>query len=98
MKDLDGKEWEFECGAYSGDIIEIEQEGARLDVALFKKKMKMFEKKARKIATDLYPVTIKEVEYEIESNGQTSYEFDIASEDTGEVQIKEWGVGELDNI
>ncbi len=112
MKDLDGKEWEFECDAHTGEILEIEQEVASPDAALFKKKMKVSEKEARKIATDLYPGTIEEVEYEIESNGQASYEFDIAdkygvefkievdatSGDIVEVQIEKWEIGGANNL
>ncbi|GJM06080.1 MAG: hypothetical protein DHS20C09_20760 [marine bacterium B5-7] len=111
MKDLDGKVWEFECDARSGEIIEIEQEVANSDAPLFKKKMKVSEKKAQTIATDLYPGTIEEVEYEIESNGQVSYEFDIVdkygvefkievdatSGDIVEVQIEKWQIGAEDN-
>tara|TARA_R110002072_G_scaffold118428_1_gene250057 strand:- start:15658 stop:16170 length:513 start_codon:yes stop_codon:yes gene_type:complete len=111
MRDLDGKIWEFECDAHSGEIIEIEQEVANSDVPLFKKKMKVSEKEASTIATDLYPGTIEEVEYEIESNGQVSYEFDIVdkygvefkievdatSGDIVEVQIEKWEIGEEAN-
>jgi uncharacterized membrane protein YkoI len=80
-------------------------------VALFKKKMKVSEKEARKIATDLYHGTIEEVEYEIESHGQVSYEFDIVdkygvefkievdatSGDIVEVQIEKCEIGEEDD-
>lgn len=110
VRDLEGKEWEFECDAHTGKIIEIEQEVSSPESALFKKKMKISEKEAKKIATDLYPGTIEEVEYEIESNGRASYEFDIVdkygvefkievdatSGDIVEVQIEKWEIGEED--
>lgn len=112
MKDLDGKEWEFECDSHTGAIIEIEQEVATPDAPLFKKKMKVTEKDAKKIATELYPGTVEEVEYEIEMDGKASYEFDIVdkygvefkievdatSGEIVEVQIEKWEIGEEDSI
>lgn len=108
LRDADGKEWEFECDAASGRIIEIEQEVDSPNDPLFKRKMKISESEARKTATELYPGTIEEVEYEIEANGAASYEFDIVdkygvefkievdatSGEIVEMQIEKWEIGE----
>jgi len=108
IRDTDGRNWEFECDAGSGNIIEIEQEVDSADDPLFKRRMKVSEAEARDIALSLYPGTIKEVEYEIEANGQASYEFDIqdkygiefkvevdaSSGDIVEFQMEKWQIGE----
>jgi len=108
IRDADGREWEFECDAMSSRIIEIEQEVESVNDPLFKKHMQVSESEARKIATELYPGTIEEVEYEIEANGAASYEFDIvdkynvefkievdaSSGEIVEVQIEQWEIGE----
>ena len=107
VRDPDGKEWEFECSAVTGQILEIEQEVDSPNDPLFKKHMKVSEEEARKIATAVYPGTIEEVEYEIEFNGMPVYEFVIVdkygvtfkvevSAATGEiveVQMRQWKIG-----
>jgi uncharacterized membrane protein YkoI len=105
-----GAEWEFECSAKNAAILEIEQEVDSPNHELFKRRMKVSESEARKIATALYPGKIVEVEYEIEANGDASYEFDIkddegvefkvevdaASGDIVEVQVERWEIGSED--
>ena len=112
LRDADGKEWEFECRASDASIVEVEQEVDSVNDPLFKGKMKVSENEARKIATTLYPGTIEEVEYEIESNGAASYEFDIVdkygvefkvevdatSGEIVEMQIERWEIGEEDSV
>ncbi|HSR63544.1 MAG TPA: PepSY domain-containing protein [Gammaproteobacteria bacterium] len=112
IRDPDGNEWEFECSTRTGEILEIEQEVDSPESPLFKRNMKISEQQARKIATDLYPGTIEEVEYEIEANGDASYEFDIVDKygvefkievdattgDIVEVQIERWEIGEEDRL
>lgn len=112
IRDPDGKEWEFECSASTGQIIEIEQEVESANDPLFKKHMKVTEEEARKTATQLYPGKIEEVEYEIEANGAASYEFDIidkygvefkvevdaATGEIVEVQLEQWEIGEEDTV
>ena len=107
-----GREWEFECSAASGRIVEIEQEVETVDDPLFASRMKIDEAQASEIARRLYPGTVEEVEYEIEANGAASYEFDILDADgvefkvevdatTGdivEVQIESWEIGEEDRV
>lgn len=107
IRDPEGKEWEFECSAITGRILEIEQEVDSTNDPLFKKHMKVSEEEARKIANAIYPGTIEEVEYEIEFNGMPVYEFVITdkygvtfkvevSAVTGEiveVQMRQWKIG-----
>ena len=83
----DGKAWDIECNANTAKITEIEQEVANADDPLFKAKLKVGEADARKTALDKYPGEIVETEYEIESDGAASYEFDIKTKDG-----KEWKV------
>lgn len=112
IRDPDGREWEFECNVATGQIVEIEQEVDSPNDPLFKQQMKISEQEALKIATRLYPGTLKEVEYEIEVDGRASYEFDIVDKygvefkvevdaTTGEiveVQLEQWEIGEEDTV
>jgi uncharacterized membrane protein YkoI len=106
-KDSAGLEWEFMCDA-KGKITERESEVKTADDPAFKAKMKVSEADAKATALKAYPGTIKEVEYEIEANGDGSYEIDIVS-DKGvqtkvevdalsgkiiETSIEAWEIGE----
>jgi uncharacterized membrane protein YkoI len=108
IRDAQGMEWEFMCDANSGKITEQESEVSNADDKPFKSKMKVSEKEAADIALKAHPGTIQEVEYEIEENGDASYEFDIVDDKgvetkvevdaaTGkiiETSIEEWEIGE----
>ncbi len=108
LQDANGFEWEYMCDANSGKIIEVESEVDSVNNMAFKKKMKVTEQDAAAIALKAHPGVIQEVEYEIEANGDASYEFDIVSPKgvetkvevdaaTGkisEVAIEEWEIGE----
>lgn len=83
----DGKSWELECDALTGKITEEEQEVADAEDALFKAKAKISLEEAKKIALSAHPGEIVEVEYEIESDGNASYEFDIKTK-SGEVKLE----------
>jgi uncharacterized membrane protein YkoI len=94
-----GQTWEFECDAHHGQIIEIEREVDGPSNPAFAKAMKVSEDEARATALALYPGTIDEVEYEIELNGDATYELDIV-----DTQGVEWkveinaGTGEIDEV
>jgi uncharacterized membrane protein YkoI len=106
--DGDGVEWEFMCDASDGDIYEIEQEVGSASDPLFKQQAKVNNQQVRRTVTALYPGTVKETEYEIESNGDPTYEIDVvddhgtewkievdaASGDIIEVHVEEWEIGE----
>lgn len=83
----DGKAWELECDALTGKIIEEEQEVADGEAPLFKTKARIGLDEAKKIALSAHPGEIVEVEYEIESDGNASYEFDIKTK-SGEVKLE----------
>jgi uncharacterized membrane protein YkoI len=72
----DGKEWEVECDAETGKIIESEEEVDQHDPR-FKGKAKLSWEQARKIALGVHPGEVLETEFAIEDDGSISYEFDI---------------------
>jgi uncharacterized membrane protein YkoI len=108
LEDANGFEWEFMCDVESGKIIEIESEVSSVNSLAFKSKMRVTEEDAISIALKVYPGVVKEIEYEIEENGDATYEFDIVNNKgvetkvevdaaTGkiiEVAIEEWEIGE----
>ena len=88
IKDKDGKEWEIECFAKSGKVIEIEQEISSADDPAFKEKAKITQEDAKKIALTKYPGEVVESEMSIESDGNASYEFDIKLANGKEMEVE----------
>ena len=88
VRGTDGREWELMCDALTGAIYEIEQEAAGSSDPLFREQAKVSEEEARAKALSIYPGTIEEVEYELESNGDPSYEIDLVSADGTEFKIE----------
>ena len=111
LEDANGFEWEFMCDVETGVIFETESEVSSVNSRAFKSKMRVTEEDAIAIAIKAYPGVVKEVEYEIEENGDASYEFDIVNGKgvetkvevdaaTGkiiEVAIEEWEIGKEDD-
>ncbi len=111
INDSNGVEWELMCDESNGTIYEIEREVESASDPLFKKNMKVDEKTAAQTAIALYPGKIVHTEYEIESNGAATYEFDIydrpgitykieVDASTGEiveVNIEKWDIGREKN-
>ncbi len=107
IHDKNGVEWELMCDISTGTIYEIEREVESTSDPLFKKNMKVSEEAAGKAALALYPGRIVHTEYEIETNGASSYEFDIfekpgvtykvevnaATGEIVEVSIEKWDIG-----
>jgi uncharacterized membrane protein YkoI len=107
IRDANGVEWELMCSKRRGEIYEIEREVDSPSDPLFKKHMKVDEKSAAQTAITLYPGKLVHTEYEIESDGSASYEFDIyekhgvtykveVSASTGEiieVNLEAWDIG-----
>ena len=103
-----GREWEFMCDAADGSVFEIEQEVDSADDPLFKAGMKVSLSDAKAAVLKLYDGEIEEVEYEIEANGDASYEMDVVDGSgtefkievdaaTGaiiEVAVEKWEIGE----
>lgn len=100
-------EWELMCDIAKGSIYEIEREVDSANDPLFKKHMKVDKDTAAKTALELYPGKLVHTEYEIEANGDASYEFDIydhpgttykvevdaASGEIVEMAIEKWDIG-----
>lgn len=83
----DGKAWDIEVSTVTGKVTEIEQEVKNADDPLFKAKLKVTEDEAKKTALAAFPGEIVETEYEIETDGAASYEFDIKTKD-GEIKVE----------
>ncbi|OQW75206.1 MAG: hypothetical protein BVN35_08875 [Proteobacteria bacterium ST_bin11] len=108
LRDSNRQEWEFMCDADSGKLTEKESEVADANSPAFKKNAKVTEADAAAIALKAYPGKIQEVEYEVEENGGSSYEFDIENDKGLETKIEvdaasgkiietateEWEIGE----
>lgn len=88
IRGLDGHDWDLECLKTTAEILETEREVSHPNHPLFKSNVKFNEQEARDIALALYPGKVVEVEYEIEANGNSSYEFDIETSQGFEVKIE----------
>lgn len=84
----DGEQYDIECDAAAGKVIEVETEVANARDTRFAAKMKVSQTDAEKTALAAYPGTITEVEFEIEPNGDASYEFDIVTADGREMKVE----------
>lgn len=107
IHDKNGVEWELMCDIEEGNIYEVEREVESPNDPLFKKHMQVDEKTAGETALALYPGKIVHTEYEIEPNGDATYEFDIydrpgvthkievdaATGEIIEVAIEKWDIG-----
>jgi uncharacterized membrane protein YkoI len=88
IKDKDGKEWEVECTAKTGKVVEEEQEVASAEDPAFKAKAKISQDDAKKIALEKFPGEIVDSEFSIEASGNPSYEFDIKTKDGKEMEVE----------
>ncbi|HEY8355456.1 MAG TPA: PepSY domain-containing protein [Methylophilaceae bacterium] len=92
----DGKQWEVECDAKTGKVLETEGETTGNDPA-FISKAKVSLADAVKAALAKYPGTISKIEYEIESDG-VAYEFDILTKDGRVLEVEVNAItGEIDD-
>ena len=87
IESADGTAWDVECDAKSGKVTEVEQE-VKADDAKFKAATKVTEADAKATALAAHPGTVVETEYEIESDGKASYEFDITTADGKEFKVE----------
>ncbi len=87
IESADGTAWDVECDAKSGKVTEIEQE-VKADDAKFKAAAKVSEADAKATALAAHPGIVVEVEYELESDGKASYEFDILEADKEEIKVE----------
>lgn len=87
IESADGTSWDIECDAKSGKVTEIEEE-VKADDARFKAVAKVSESDAKATALAAHPGTLAETEYELESDGKASYEFDITEADGEEIKVE----------
>ncbi|MDP1765296.1 MAG: PepSY domain-containing protein [Methylotenera sp.] len=87
IESADGTAWDVECDAKSGKVTEIEEE-VKSDDARFKALAKVTEAEAKSTALAAHPGTVVETEYELESDGKASYEFDILGADKEEIKVE----------
>jgi len=87
IKGNDGRNWEVECNAKTGKINRVEQEISPNDAA-FKSKAKIRLDQAIKSALDKYPGHIVNIEYDLEDDGEISYEFMIETVDGKAIEIE----------
>ncbi|MDP2152418.1 MAG: PepSY domain-containing protein [Methylotenera sp.] len=87
IETADGKAWDVECNAKTGKVTEIEEE-VKADDPRFKALAKVSEADAKATALAAHPGTVVETEYELESDGKASYEFDILEADNEEVKVE----------
>ncbi|NOS95732.1 MAG: peptidase [Methylotenera sp.] len=87
IESADGKAWDVECDAKSGKVTEVEEE-VKADDARFKALVKVSEADAKATALAAHAGTVVETEYELESEGKASYEFDIKTADGKEYKVE----------
>lgn len=87
IESADGTAWDVECDVKTSKIIEVEQE-VKADDAKFKAIAKVSEADAKATALAAHPGTVVETEYEVESDGKASYEFDILEADKEEIKVE----------
>ncbi|MDO9144531.1 MAG: PepSY domain-containing protein [Methylotenera sp.] len=87
IESADGKSWDIECDAKTGKVTEIEEE-VKADDARFIALAKVTEAEAKATALAAHPGTVVETEYELESDGKASYEFDILEADGEEIKVE----------
>lgn len=87
IESADGTAWDVECDVKTSKIIEIEQE-VKVEDAKFKAIAKVSEADAKATALAAHPGTVVETEYEIESDGKATYEFDILEADKEEIKVE----------
>ena len=91
----DGKQWEVECDAKTGEITDSEGEVAGHDPA-FTSKAKVTLDAAIKAALAKYPGAVVKIEYEVEKD-EVDYEFDIVTQDGKTLEVEVDGMtGEVD--
>lgn len=88
VRSPDGSQWDIECDALTAQVIEVEQEVNAATDQPFAAKVKISLDSAKAVALSVYPGTVQEVEFEVEENGDASYEIDIVGADGKERKIE----------
>jgi uncharacterized membrane protein YkoI len=87
IKGNDGLNWEVECNALTGKINRVEREINPASKE-FKSKAKIRLDAAIKIALDKYPGQVRNIEYDLEDDGEVSYEFIIDLADGKQIEVE----------
>ena len=88
VRSPDGTQWDIECDAVTAKVVEIEQEVNSPTDEPFRQKVVITTDSARTIALGLHPGEVIETEYEVESDGAATYEFDIKGADGSETKVE----------
>ncbi len=81
VRSPDGSQWDVECDAVTAKVIEVEQEVNAPTDEPFASKVKISADSAKAIALGTYAGKVQEIEYEVEKNGDGTYEIDIVGAD-----------------
>lgn len=88
IRDEENRDWDIECAAASGEIVEIEEEIFGVNDPRFREQMKIGYSEAKAIALKQYPGEIIEIEYELEASGLAVFEFDILQASGREMKLE----------
>jgi uncharacterized membrane protein YkoI len=88
VRSPDGTQWDIECDAVTAKVVEIEQEVNSPSDDPFREKVVITADSAKAIALGAHPGEVIETEYEVESDGAASYEFDIKGPDGSETKVE----------
>ncbi len=83
----DGRAWEVECTVKKSILSEFEEE-VEADDPRFVRLAKVSVEEAKATALAAHSGKVVEIEYELESNGKASYEFDILEADNEEIKVE----------
>lgn len=87
IKGKDGKNWEVECDAKTGKVNRLEGE-IDANSSEFKSKAKITLEQASKLALQKYPGKIIHNEFDLEKDGEISYEFIIKTNGGKMIEIE----------
>lgn len=88
VRSPDGTQWDIECDALTAKVVEIEQEVNSPNDEPFKARVVITTDSARAIALAAHPGEVIETEFEVESDGAATYEFDIKGADGSETKVE----------
>jgi uncharacterized membrane protein YkoI len=98
VKGDDGHEWEAECDANSGEVVEMQREVSRQD-STFNQAARVVENEARHTAAERYPGKIVKSGRLLNYEGRPIYEVEITTADGREMEVEVDGAtGEILNV
>ena len=88
IRDNENRDWDIECVASSGEIVEIEEEIFGINDSRFSEQMNIDYSQAKRIAVEHFPGEVIEIEYELEESGLAVFEFDILQSSGKEMKVE----------